>query len=258
MISISNSIRARFINYKAAHYDLFREGRVLASLKNIHKGERCFIIGNGPSLKAKDLDLLQAQMELSFAFNRIFYIFSQTSWRPTYYISQDYRMLQSCVAEVNKIPAKMRMIPSELKWYYNIDISLATYFHLKNRHDPETPVFSNRINKCIYNSNTVVITAIQIAIYMGFKDIYLLGVDHRFHTSINSRGEILIDNKVDDYFTKEYNADKRSLYIPNLEKSTQDFIAIKSFAEAHSTRVYNCTRGGNLEVFDRIDFDSLF
>ena len=167
-------------------------------------------------------------------------------------------MLRSCVTEVNKIPAKKLFIPSEFKWYYDIDIPSATYFHLKKRLDPEIPVFSERIDKCIYNSNTVVITAIQMAIYMGFKDIYLIGVDHRFHTSLNSRGEIIIDDKVNDYFSKDYNKDKSSLYIPNVKKSTKDFIAIKSFVEDHFIRVFNCTRGGNLEVFERIDFDTLF
>ena len=51
--------------------------------KNKHLGERCFIVGNGPSLKNTKLDLIKN--EFSFAMNRISMIFDFTEWRPSYY-----------------------------------------------------------------------------------------------------------------------------------------------------------------------------
>ena len=66
--------------------------RRIRKFKNIHSGERCFIIGNGPSLNADDLDKLAEQGYVTFAFNRIYHIFDQTDWRPTYYMSQDEKM----------------------------------------------------------------------------------------------------------------------------------------------------------------------
>lgn len=258
MISVNKSIRAHYLDFKATHFNLFSEGRRLARLKNIHFGERCFIIGNGPSLNAEDLDLLDSHGEISFGFNRIFHIFSQTSWRPYYYISQDDKMLKSCVNEVSLIPARIKFIPAEFKWYYGIDVKGATYFHLENRINPDIAAFSDRIDKCIYNSNTVVISAIQVAIYMGIKEIYLIGIDHHFHTSIDSQGKIVVDENAKDYFTEEYNKDKSYLYIPNVDKSTSDFIAVKAYADKSGVRIINLTRGGALEVFPRQSFDSFF
>lgn len=55
----------------------------LKKFKNIHKGQRCFIIGTGPSLTVEDLELLKD--EICFGSNRIFEIYPRTSWRPTYY-----------------------------------------------------------------------------------------------------------------------------------------------------------------------------
>jgi hypothetical protein len=101
-------------------------------------------------------------------------------------------------------------------------------------------------------------TAAQFAAYMGFKEIYLIGVDHHFHISKNSRGEIVVDNSVKDYFTDKYNEDKDKLYIPNTEKSTLTYVAMKEQCEKREIRVYNATRGGKLEVFERVDFDLLF
>ena len=56
----------------------------MKELKDTKIGKRCFIIGNGPSLKAEDLSKLYKNNEITFAFNRIYHIFDQTKWRPTY------------------------------------------------------------------------------------------------------------------------------------------------------------------------------
>jgi hypothetical protein len=63
---------------------------------------------------------------------------------------------------------------------------------------------------------------------------------------------------VKDYFTDKYNEDKDKLYIPNTEKSTLTYVAMKEQCEKREIRVYNATRGGKLEVFERVDFDLLF
>ena len=93
---------------------------------------------------------------------------------------------------------------------------------------------------------------------MGFTEIYFIGVDHHFHISMNNKGEIVVDDKVKDYFTDKYNEDKDKLYIPNTEKSTLTYMAMKRQCDQRGIRVCNATRGGRLEVFERVDFDSLF
>ena len=252
------SIKARATNYKAAHFEHFPEGKQLKKLKDIHKGRRCVIVGNGPSLRAEDLDILQRNGEITFAFNRVYHIFDQTQWRPTYYVSQDQKMLAGCRAEVEGIPAKIKFIPAEMDWYEDIHISGIQPFHIVNRNIGEYPDFSEDIAKCIVNSKTVVYSAMQIAVYMGIREIYLIGVDHHFHTSINDKGEIVVDPTAKDYFCEGYNADKDQLYIPNTDQSTLTFLAAKRYADAHGIKIYNATRGGKLEVFPRVDFDSVF
>ena len=93
---------------------------------------------------------------------------------------------------------------------------------------------------------------------MGIREIYLIGVDHHFHTSVNDKGEIVVDPTAKDYFSDKYNPDKDKLYIPNTDASTLTYIAAKRYADTHGVRVCNATRGGKLEVFERVDLDSLF
>ena len=83
----------------------------IKSYKNIHKGQRCFIIGTGPSLTADDLNKLKN--EVTFGSNRIFEIFSQTDWRPTYYMNQDYKLICKYVDEIKEIKARRKFMPIE-------------------------------------------------------------------------------------------------------------------------------------------------
>ena len=256
-MNICQSLQAHFRNFKIAHFDHF-EGSSLKALENIHPGKRCFIIGNGPSLRAADLTKIQERGDISFAFNRIFHIFPDTPWRPTYYISQDEKMLKGCVDEVNAIQAKMKFVPIEMNWYYGIHLEGVTPFHIVTRHEDEPIDFSENVPRYVANSLTVVYTAIQFAVYMGIKEIYLIGVDHHFHVSMNDKGEIVVDSTAKDYFSEAYNQDKENLYIPNTDRSTLTFVAARKYADAHGIKIYNATRGGKLEVFERVGFESLF
>lgn len=260
MIHPIASIRARKQNWMANHFELTSHGRKIAAMKDRYRGRRCFLIGNGPSLRAEDLTKLKEHGEICFAFNRIYNIFENTSWRPDYYISQDEKMLAGCMEAVDRTELGVKLVPINLKWYHGIRLSSADWFFMKRpREDGGKPLqFSDDPAKCVYNASTGMYTAAQFAAYMGFSEIYLIGVDHHFRISQNNSGEIVIDDSVKDYFSEKYNEDKEKLYIPNTEKSTLTYVAMKEQCEKRGMRVYNATRGGKLEVFERIDFDSLF
>jgi len=61
----------------------------LKLFKDIHKGKRCFIVANGPSLKKIDFDLLKK--EFSFGMNRIYLMEKVNGFRPTYLACIDWK-----------------------------------------------------------------------------------------------------------------------------------------------------------------------
>lgn len=242
------------------HFEKTEYGKKLTSYKGKYTGKRCFLVGNGPSLKAEDLTMIHNNGDITFAFNRVYNIFEDTSWRPTFYISQDEKMLSGCQDIVNTLELPCKFIPIQLHWYHDININDAVYFNM-NWQQAENPMefgFSDDIAHEIYCASTGMYTAAQMAAYMGFSEIYFIGVDHHFQTSINNKGEIVVDNTVKDYFSDKYNIDKDNLYIPNTEKSTLTYVAMKKHCEERNIKVFNATRGGKLDVFPRVDFDSLF
>jgi len=256
-MALLESIKARYHNFAIKHFKFSNRGRKLKAFKNRAQKERCFIIGNGPSLRAGDLTKLHENDETSFAFNRIFQIFPQTSWRPTFFVSQDNLSLSTSAKEMEEIPAKAKFIPIESHWFNNINLKDAYYFHLAPNCD-DYGLFSDDISEAIYGSTTVAFTAIQIAVYMGFKEIYLLGIDHHFHTTRDRNGKIHVDNNAKDYFADDYNKLRQGEWLPNVDCSTMAFETAKKYADAHGIKIYNATRGGKLEVFPRVDFDKLF
>lgn len=259
MKNVKRSIIKLVYNAKRYVYELMfpisKNGKSIKSLKNIHKGKRCFIIGNGPSLQVDDLNNLKN--EITFAFNRIYYIFDKTDWRPTYYCSEDNKTVFKSKNEIDNLEIKNKFFPVNFPRDYKIKFNNAMYYIFKFGDRNAEPKFSKNIVKQIYWGNTVAYTAIQMAVYMGINEIYLLGVDHNFSKMINDKNEIIIDKTAKDYFCTNYNADKEDLYIPNIEVSTRAFISAKKFADKHNIKIYNATRGGKLEVFERINFDEI-
>ena len=77
---------------------------------------------------------------------------------------------------------------------------------------------------------------------MGFEKIYLLGVDHSANSYAAALGTVNMEN----------------LNLAQTDKATLAYMVAAEHAKNNNYRIYNATRGGYLEVFDRIDFDKLF
>lgn len=252
------SIEARIQGYTLSHFKNSNYARKLRKFKDIHRGESCFIVGNGPSLRAEDLEILHKKNIPCFAFNRIYLMFDKTNWRPTYYMSQDEKTLFNSQKQINDlVDIKYKFIPLSLKYYNGIRIKSALYFNLIGGYDGEKYSFSSDVAEGIENSTTVAHSAIQFAAYMGFSKIYLIGVDHSFSIFQNEKGEIFRDSSVKDYFVENYNLDKKDLYIPRIDRSTKAFLASKEYCDQNDIEIKNATRGGKLEVFERVDLDKL-
>lgn len=226
--------------------------KAFRSFKDIHKGERCFIIGNGPSLTAEDLDLLRN--EVSFAANRIFYIFEKTQWRPTYYCSQDEQV-------INDIKDKFPELLNECKNMFLIRTcykkvpeyvrrSKKTLFYCVRYLTAHRFLkFCDDISYHISGGSSITYAAMQIAAYMGFKEIYLIGVDHSYCTSTFKDHKFGEEGVKGSYF--EGMPSNITGNMPNLDASTLSFIKAKEYCDANGIKIVNATRGGKLEVFPR-------
>lgn len=255
---ILRSIEARMQNYQYKNFEKTRYGKKLLKFKDIHKGEKCFIIGNGPSLRPEDLTMIHNAGIPSFAANRIYNTYDKTDWRPTYYFSEDHNVLAEIRENVEKYIEAPRFIPIYLKWYKNLAVKNAVYFKqiLGETFTPDC--ITDDITSGVPCRGTVAVTCAQFAMYMGFKEIYFIGVDHNFSRMTDKDGNLIIDATVKDHYGDVKNADENTKGIFNVDNATLSFMHLKDFADARGVKIFNATRGGKLEVYPRVDLDEFF
>lgn len=224
----------------------------IESYHNRYLGKRCFIIGNGPSLRVEDLEKLKG--EITFGTHRIYTLFGNTSWRPSFYFAQDYKMIKEDSDSISAISSKEKFI-GMVPWYKYPHIQGATFAHINLKpFYPEPPEFSDNVSKEFYEGMTVTYMCLQFAAYMGFSEIYLLGMDHNYSIEMNPDGSIKMTEGIKDHFS----SDDICTNVPQTYKSTLAYYAARKYADQHNVKIINATRGGKLEVFERVDFDTLF
>lgn len=219
--------------------------------KDKHKGQRCFIIGNGPSLQASDLEKLSQFGEKCFGANGIYRMYQQTAWRPDYYTLIDVMGLKIFYDYIREFGDDTFFIADYFYAELNHVEGINRFSEINKIYDGP-PDFSNDITKGIAGGKTVTYAMIQIACYMGFSKIYLLGVD--FSWSENGRSphfyEVCAGRKHETF--------RKAAAVIYREETLEAYKAAKDYAEQHGVHIYNATRGGCLEVFERVDFDDLF
>ncbi len=224
----------------------------MEKFKNLFKERRCVIVGNGPSLSVEDLDKLHNSNVICFGMNGIPLIMKYTKWVPDYYVCEDSKMMELFHdLVVNSQIENILLADTNKQYYENMQkIKKVDIFHLEmEEYSPSYPPFSENIEKCVYSGYTVTYACIQIAVYMGFREIYLLGIDFDYN-----EGETI---KV-EHFVKEYYSDTKKINPSRKQDNLLAYQAARKYADSHDIKIYNATRGGKLEVFERVDFDKLF
>lgn len=213
---------------------------------NIHKGKRCFIVATGPSLKTEDLDLLRSNKEICISMNSIFYAFDKTEWRPDYYVMSDYRGFSVYNELLDDLPVKTKFLSdnSESFWKNPHEENIIRFHQHYEYYFDKLPKFSDNFSFKSYIGTTVTYTCIQLAVYMGFKDIYLLGVDFSYQ---EKGGKYSHFHKEDELVSIGF---ERQVFLA--------YLSAAEYAKKKNINIYNVTRGGKLEIFPRVNLDDLF
>lgn len=230
---------------------LTKDDKKLFALKNKHKGERVFIIATGPSLRIEDVEMLKD--EHTIGVNSIFRIFDKIDWRPDYYCSLDCQVMEQYMKDgvlnletVAKEKCFMNSILKNLchssKSVFIRGCYLNHYYHYGSL----TFKYSPNLECGMYDFYSVTHSAIMLAIYMGFKDIYLLGVDNNY---VGSKTHF-IESDTDE----KHNYDFAVLTQNSMDAGYKEILKIANEA---GVKVFNATRGGRLEVFPRVELENV-
>jgi hypothetical protein len=228
--------------------------RRLTGLKDIHKGKRAFIIGNGPSLKQTDLAKLKN--EFTFGMNRIYLLFPELGFTSTYFCSINDLVIEQFNTDILALP-----MPKFLAWRSH------RYFP-KNLHSSDVPTFlytsytgprfSTDVRGRVWEGATVTNMALQLAYHMGFQQVILIGVDHNF-TSKGEANKIVISQGDDpNHVSPNYFGKGIKWQLPDLDTSEIGYALARNAYQKAGREVLDATVGGKLTIFPKVDYNSLF
>ena len=280
---IEEQCKANNINYFLYHdvvfpsYNDYKSDPSIRQFQKKHLNKRCFLIGNGPSLKPEDLSLLHENKEITFACNAISEIFPYTNWRPKYFATQDTVFFQHQAEMLAETDAEFKFFPILEKTYINDDDNNDEFFRILTRGKgtyffikvvkpflrAAMPLFSPDLSKAMYWGATVMYLMMQLATFMGFSKIYLLGVDGGFGTQLDhekylSEKQHFYDEN--DGWMQQFKDTYKPHVTENFIKTRVDkaYSAAEHYTKQNGIKIYNATRGGRIQVFERVEFDSLF
>jgi len=251
---------SRVTGYAMSRYGvpLTRNEKKLLSLKNIYQGRRGFIIGNGPSLNKIDLNLLKN--EITIGCNGIFMLFNQMNYLPTFYTVEDTLVAEDRAETINKIRGTTKIFPYDLRYCLKSDRD--TIFINFLRIYPGFPKFSTNGEGLVYWGGTVTFMNMQLAHYLGIREVYLIGMDHNYRSPSKvdeQKGCVITSHSPDvNHFHPDYFGPGYRYHDPMVERMECAYRKAKEAYEDNGGSIYNATYGGKLEVFDRVEFSSLF
>lgn len=239
---------------------------VFKDFENKHKGERVFLIANGPSLADTNLDLLKN--ETTIAMNRVSLIYDKNpEWRPTYYLFSSTNVrhhawgkawtesVRKSVSDPKTTSFIARMFKptidpndnyEQIKWFDSMT---------ENKPAPTGDIlessFPTNIVERVDKSATTMNIALQLSYHMGFSEIVLVGADLGWSGDRGSTND-------PNHFDKSYRADipQEKVYKINHQMRNVHSLAYKKFMERNSdTKFYNASLRTFLDVYPIIDFE---
>lgn len=229
--------------------------RRLASLKNIHKGQRAFIIGNGPSLKQTDLSKLKG--EITFGMNRIYLMFPELGFKTTYLSVVNDLVIEQTAADLAALE-----IPKFLSWrsrrfFQTLQPSsfvLPTFLYTAY----DSPSFSRDVRGRVWEGATVTYVTMQLAFHMGIREAILIGVDHNYTTTGKPNTTIISEGDDPNHFNPNYFGKGFRWQLPDLQTSEIAYRMARKAYEQAGRRIVDATVGGKLTIFEKVDYNSLF
>jgi len=222
----------------------------LRALKDTRRGERCFILGNGPSLRQTDLKWLKN--ECTIGMNRIYLTYPDIGFQNTYYLAVNDLVIEQCAADIRQLQLPVFISWRARRWLPpsgNIYYLFTTY---------TGPRFARDITGRLWEGATVTYTALQLAYYLGFQQVILIGVDHSFVTQGKPNTTVVSGGDDPNHFDPRYFGKGFRWQLPDLETSERAYTLARQAYQESGREVIDATIGGRLRVFPRVDYNSLF
>ncbi len=224
--------------------------RKLNALRDTHKGERCFIIGNGPSLKNTDLKKLSG--EFTIGMNRFYLAFPDMGFPTSILLTVNDLVIEQCAEDLRSLPIPVFVSWRGRKWIQpaeNLSYLYTTY---------DLPRFSGNAAGRLWEGATVTFVAMQMAFHLGFTQVILIGVDHSFASQGKPNTTIISEGDDPNHFNPAYFGKGFRWQLPDLQTSEIAYTMAREAYKKAGREIIDATVEGKLTVFPKVHYESLF
>jgi hypothetical protein len=202
-------------------------------------------ICKGPSLRKVNLDALGDTNVIYFGLNKLIPIFDETPLRLNYMLASNSLVIEQNLEffHSTNIPVFLNSVEHRVvKNSENV-----TFFNLT----PIPQKFARDCSISLFRGYTVTYVTWQLAFHMGFGKVALIGCDHHFVTDGPANKTVNAGETDPNHFHPKYFADGVKWDLPDLLGSEHHYDLADKMYRHFGRRIYNCTEGGNLEIFER-------
>lgn len=231
-----NIIRQLYMNriYKNYNYDYEQK---LLSLKDIHKGKTCFLLGTGPSLNNINFELIKD--DILFGTNTLYKALHKYNIKPRYYCVSDDNVWDKHKDGILEVDSTIILSGNAGRSYLQ-------------EHKREKNILVLKDLGCIYHNgwkesditkgtywgySIMVDICLQVAFFMGFETVVLLGCDCNYSGKQHFDGEVYSfqKEKLDEHWKNAFTS----------------YRFIKDVYEKNNRKIYNAGIESKLDIFEK-------
>jgi hypothetical protein len=228
-----------------------RHGAWIPKFRNKYRGEDCFLLANGPSLNAVDFERINNYHLIGL--NKIYLLFERAKLDLTFHVAINSLVIEQswqqfaglrCPSFLSHRPAST-LVEDEGNVHYVLT------------EQSWMPRFSTVVDSPLWEGSTVTYAALQLAFFMGFRRVFIVGMDHRFNVQGPANSEQKLIGADSNHFDGRYFSDSQ-WHLPDLEGSEMAYLIARFAFQKQRRAIYDATYGGACTVFDKLSLEQAF
>ncbi|MFO1337516.1 MAG: 6-hydroxymethylpterin diphosphokinase MptE-like protein [Burkholderiaceae bacterium] len=224
----------------------------LQRLRDRHRGQRCVIVANGPSLNRMDWALLRG--EICIGLNKIFLGLETFGFYPRYYVAVNPNVVCQSRREIHALNCP-RFIAARAARAAALAEDALTYVIDTDRPPAR---FSADLTQGMHEGWTVTHAALQVAYHLGFSTVVLVGLDHRYAFRGAPNETQTLVGADPNHFSDKYFGYGQTWDNPDLAQSEVSYrIALDAF-QRDGREVVDATVEGGCPIFPKVDYRRYF
>lgn len=230
----------------------------LKEYHNKFRGGKCVIICNGPSLRKVNFNELREKDIFTIGLNKVDLLKENFNFSPNL-----IACVNSLVVSHNPQFFSNPTSPLFIDFWAARHAKIVNNILKKNEsvilYSSDTfGKFAEDISSSINQGCTVTFVALQIAFYLGFNNVALIGCDHSFATKGSPNLTITQRGDDESHFDPNYFGNGMKWQLPDLTGSEFHYELAREVYNGNSRNIFNCTEGGKLEVFKRLSLSEFY